>query len=319
LQQWTRQPKTAQALALRARIVLACAEGANNKDVAATLGVWPQTVTKWRARFVADRLDGLADERRPGAPRKITDEQVEAVIVKTLQEAPPNGDTHWSTRSMAKAVGLNQTAISRIWRAFGLQPHLVDAWTLSADPHFIDKVRNVGLYLEPPDKAIVLAVDEKAQAQTLDRTVLMPPKTSGVQGRKTHDYVHHATTSLLTALDVPADKAINRQQLRHRHQKFLRFLKAIDANTPQELDLHVVCHNDTTHKAPAIKAWLAAHPHFHLHVTPTSGSWHTVVERWFAELTNRKGLSPYSPQHQQPEADVNAWIEIRNPDRKFFL
>jgi transposase len=310
LRQWTRRTKTAQALALRARIVLACAEGANNKEVAAALGVWPQTVTKWRARFVADRLDGLADERRPGAPRKITDEQVEAVIVKTLQEAPPNGDTHWSTRSMAKAVGLNQTAISRIWRAFGLQPHLVDAWTLSADPHFIDKVRDVGLYLEPPDKAMVLAVDEKSQVQTLDRTVPMPPR---VRGRKTHDHLHRGTTSLFTAVEVPTGPAIGRQQ------KFLRLLKAVDANTPQELDLHVVCHNDASHKAPAIKAWLATHSRFHLHVTPTSGSWHNLVERWFAELTNRKGPSQRSPQHQRPEADVNAWVEIRNDDPESVL
>jgi transposase len=207
LVQWARRAKTAQALALRARIVLACAEGANNKDVAATLGIWPQTVSKWRARFVKDRLEGLADEPRPGAARKITDEQVEAVIVKTLEEAPSNGDTHWSTRSMAKAVGLNQTAVSRIWRAFGLKPHLVDTWKLSTDPQFIDRVRDVvGLYLDPPEAAMVLAVDEKSQMQALDRTALMLPMMPGVPGRRTHDYVRHGTASLFAALDIATGK-----------------------------------------------------------------------------------------------------------------
>jgi transposase len=292
--------------------VLACAEGASNKDVAAALGIWPQTVTKWRARFVADRLDGLADGRRPGAPRKITDEQVEAVIVKTLQETPTNGDTHWSTRSMAKAVGLNQTAISRIWRAFGLKPRLVDVWALSTDPHVIDKVRDVGLYLEPPDKAMVLAVDERSRVQMSDRRVSMPPMTSGLRARQTHDHLRHGNTSLFTALDVPTDKTISREQSRHRRQKFLRFLKAIDANTPQQLALHVVCHNHDTYRAPVVKAWLATHPRFHLHFTPTSGSWQDLVERWFAELTNRKDLPQHVPQHQKPEADANAWIQIRN-------
>jgi transposase len=234
LQQWARRAKTAQALALRAKIVLACAEGTNNQDVAASLGVWPQTVSKWRARFVKDRLEGLSDEPRPGAARKITDEQVEAVIVKTLEEAPSRQDGHWSTRSMAKATGMSQTAISRIWRAFGLKPHLVDTWKLSTDPQFIDKVRDVvGLYMDPPDKAMVLAVDEKSQMQALDRTAPMLPMMPGAPGRKTHDYVRHGTTSLFAALDIATGKVIGQHQRRHRHQEFLRFLKTIDANTPK--------------------------------------------------------------------------------------
>src|SRR6266498_2841817 len=317
---WSRRASTAQALALRARIVLACAEGTNNKDVAAALGIWPQTVTKWRARFVRDRLEGLSDEPRPGAARKITDEQVEAVIVKTLEEAPTNNDSHWSTRSMARAVGLNQTAVSRIWRAFGLKPHLVDTWKLSTDPLFIDKVRDVvGLYLDPPDKALVLCVDEKSQMQALDRTAPMLPMMPGTPARKTHDYVRHGTTSLFAALDMATGKVIGQHQRRHRHQEFLRFLKTIHANTPQDLDLHLICDNYATHKTPAIKTWLAAHPRFHLHFTPTSGSWLNMVERWFAELTNRKLRRSTHRSVKALEDDVNAWIAAWNEDPKPFV
>jgi transposase len=320
LQQWARRPKTAQALALRARIVLTCGEGKTNKDVAAELGIWPQQVTKWRARFVERRLEGLADEPRPGAVRKITDEQVEAVIVKTLEEAPANGDTHWSTRSMAKAVGLNQTAISRIWRAFGLKPHLVDTWKLSTDPQFIDKVRDiVGLYLEPPQGAMVLAVDEKSQMQALDRTAPVLPMMPAVAGRQTHDYVRHGTTSLFAALDVATGTVIGQHQRRHRHQEFLRFLKTIDKNTPFELDLHLICDNYATHKTPAIKTWLTAHPRFHLHFTPTYSSWLNLVERWFAELTNRKLRRSTHHSVKELEADVTAWIEAWNDDPKPFV
>ncbi|MET7951848.1 IS630 family transposase, partial [Micromonospora sp. NPDC005324] len=242
LQGWARRGKTAQALALRARIVLACADGLSNSEVSRQLGVSLPTVGKWRKRFIAQQLAGLLDEPRPGAPLKITDAQVEAVIVKTLEEVPCNRDSHWSTRSMAKAAGLNQTAVSRIWRAFGLKPHLVDTWKLSTDPLFIDKVRDVvGLYLDPPDKAMVLAVDEKSQMQALDRTAPMLPMMPGVPERRTHDYVRHGTTSLFAALDIATGKVIGQHQRRHRHQEFLRFLKTIDANTPPELDLHLIC------------------------------------------------------------------------------
>jgi transposase len=320
LRSWSRRAKTAQALALRARIVLACADGVSNKEVAAALGVRAQTVAKWRGRFVRDRLAGLSDEPRPGAARKITDEQVEAVITKTLEEAPTNHDTHWSTRSMATAVGLNQTAISRIWRAFGLKPHLVDTWKLSKDPQFIEKVRDVvGLYLDPPDKAMVLAVDEKSQMQALDRSAPVLPMMPGVPGRQTHDYVRYGTTSLFAALDVATGTVIGQHQPRHRHQEFLRFLKTIDANTPADLDLHLICDNYATHKTPAIKTWLAAHPRFHLHFTPTSGSWLNLVERWFAELTRRKLRRSTHRSVKNLEADVEEWIAAWNDDPKPFV
>src|SRR6266480_4497719 len=320
LQGLARRPKTAQALALRARIVLACADGLSNSEVSRQLGVSLPTVGKWRQRFVTDRLDGLGDEPRPGAPRKITDARVEMVIVKTLEEAPSHQDSHWSTRSMAKATGMSQTAISRIWRAFGLKPHLVDTWKLSTDPQFIDKVRDVvGLYMDPPDKAMVLAVDEKSQMQALDRTAPMLPMMPGTPGRKTHDYVRHGTTSLFAALDIATGKVIGQHQRRHRHQEFLRFLKTIDANTPKDLDLHLICDNYATHKTPAIKTWLAAHPRFHLHFTPTSGSWLNLVERWFAELTRRKLRRSTHHSVKELEPDVNAWIAGWNNDSKPFV
>ena len=320
LTRWARRGKTAQALALRARIVLACADGLSNSEVSRHLGASLPTVGKWRKRFITQRLAGLQDEARPGAPRKITDAQVEAVIVKTLEETPSNQDSHWSTRSMAKVTGLNQTAVSRIWRAFGLKPHLVDTWKLSTDPLFIDKVRDVvGLYLDPPDKAMVLAVDEKSQMQALDRTAPMLPMMPGVPERRTHDYVRHGTTSLFAALDIATGKVIGQHQRRHRHQEFLRFLKTIDANTPPELDLHLICDNYATHKTPAIRAWLAAHPRFHLHFTPTSGSWLNLVERWFAELTNRRLRRSTHRSVKALEADVNAWIAAWNDNPKPFV
>jgi len=222
LQRWARRAKTAPALALRAKIVLACADGATNKDVGEQLGIWPQTVGKWRGRFVARRLEGLSDEDRPGRPRTIADERVEAVIVKTLEEPPPNHDTHWSTRSMARATGMSQTAISRIWRAFGLKPHLTQTWKLSTDPQFIDKVRDVvGLYLDPPERALVLCVDEKSQIQALDRTAPSLPILPTTPARRSHDYVRNGTTSLFAALDVASGKVISSLHRRHRHQEFL--------------------------------------------------------------------------------------------------
>jgi transposase len=320
LLRWSRRRKTAQALAFRSRIVLACAEGAANKDVAAVLGTREQTVARWRGRFVRDRLEGLSDEPRSGAPRTVTDERVEAVIVKTLEEKPAGGDTHWSTRGMAKATGLSQTAISRIWRAFGLKPHLVDTWKLSTDPQFIEKVRDVvGLYLAPPEKALVLCVDEKSQMQALDRSAPMLPMMPGVPGRRTHDYIRYGTTSLFAALDVATGQVIGQHQRRHRHQEFLRFLKTIDKNTPAELDLHLICDNYGTHKTPEIKKWLASHPRFQLHFTPTSGSWLNLVERWFGELTNRKLRRSTHRSVKELETDVEAWIETWNDDPKPFV
>lgn len=320
LQGWARRGKTAQAIALRARTVLACADGMSNMDVSRRLEVSPPTVTKWRRRFVEDRLEGLSDEPRPGTPRTITDEHVEQVITKTLEQAPPNEDTHWSTRSMAEAMGMSQTAISRMWRAFGLKPHQVDTWKLSTDPQFIDKVRDVvGLYLAPPENALVLCVDEKSQMQALDRTAPTLPLMPTTPTRQTHDYIRHGTTSLFAALDVASGEVIAAHHRRHRHQEFLKFLKTIDKNTPADLDLHLVCDNYATHKTPAIKKWLLAHPRFHVHFTPTSASWLNLVERWFAELTTRKLRRSAHRSIAELEADVAAWIEAWNADPKPFV
>ena len=289
LSAWSRRRKTAQALALRSRIVLRCAEGGTIGEVAADLGVSRDMVSKWRSRFLRDRLEGLTDEPRPGRPRTISDEQVEAVITATLEQAPPGGDTHWSTRSMARSAGLSQSAVSRIWRAFGLKPHLVQTWKLSTDPQFIDKVRDVvGLYMAPPENALVLCVDEKSQIQALDRTAPCLPMLPTTPARMTHDYVRNGTTSLFAAFELSGGSVIAQSCRRHRHQEFLRFLKLIDAAVPKDLDLHLVLDNYATHKTPEIHKWLLRHPRFHLHFTPTSSSWLNLVERWFAELTNRK-------------------------------
>jgi len=320
LERWARRPKSAQALALRSKIVLACAEGTANKAVAGRLGVTPQMVGKWRARFVASRLDGLADEPRPGQPWKITDERVEEVIVKTLEDKPPNLDTHWSTRSMAKATGLNQTAVSRIWRAFGLKPHLQETWKLSTDPQFIDKVRDVvGLYLDPPEHAAVLCVDEKTQIQAIDRTAPCLPILPTTPARRSHDYVRNGTTSLFAALNVATGQIIASHHRQHRHQEFLKFLKAIDAATPAALDLHLICDNYATHKTPAVKNWLIRHPRFHIHFVPTSSSWLNLVERWFAELTNRKLRRSAHRSVRELEADIQAWIQAWNDDPRPFV
>ena len=320
LEGWARRRKTAQALALRSKIVLACADGAPNSDVAAALGVSRPTVSKWRSRFLAARLGGLSDEPRPGAPRKITDEQVERVITRTLEERGPGQDTHWSTRSMAAAAGMSQSAISRIWRAFGLKPHLIETWKLSTDPQFIDKVRDVvGLYLDPPDKALVLCVDEKSQIQALDRTAPCLPILPGTPARMTHDYVRNGTTSLFAALDAGSGAVIAQHYRRHRHQEFLKFLKLIDAAVPAGLDLHLICDNYATHKTQPVRNWLVRHPRFHLHFTPTSASWINLVERWFAELTNRKLRRSAHRTVTELEADIRAWTKAWNADPKPFV
>jgi transposase len=268
LQRWARRPSSAQALALRCRIVLACAEGTSNSQVARQLGVARSTVTKWRARFVGDRLDGLADEPRPGAPRTISDEQIERVLVTTLETAPADA-THWSTRGLARKLGMSQSAISRIWRAFGLKPHLIEAFKLSNDPQFIDKVRDVvGLYLNPPQAAMVLCVDEKTQVQALDRTAPILPLLPGVPQRQTHDYRRHGTTNLYAALDVASGKVISQMTPRHRALEFKRFLDRVEGQVPQGLAVHVICDNSSTHKTPAIQRWLLAHPRVQLHFTP---------------------------------------------------
>ena len=267
-----------------------------------------------------DRLAGLSDEPRPGAARKITDEQVEAVIVKTLEEAPADNDTHWSTRSMARAVGLNQTAVSRIWRAFGLKPHLVDTWKLSKDPQFIDKVRDVvGLYLDPPERAVVLCVDEKSQIQALDRTAPVLPMLPGTPARASHDYVRAGTSSLYAALDLTTGKVIGSLHARHRAVEFKKFLLTLDRQVPADLDVHVVLDNASTHETPAIKRWLAGHPRFVLHFTTTSSSWLNLVERWFAELTTKKLRRGAHRSVRDLNADIRAWIDTWKHNPRAFV
>jgi transposase len=278
LERWARRPKSAQALALRCRIVLACAEGGSNTEVGQRLGLNRKTVGKWRTRFVEDRLDGLHDEPRPGAPRSIGDADVERLIVATLEQTPRDA-THWSTRSMAAATGMSQSTVSRIWRAFGLKPHLVDEFKLSPDPLFIDKVRDiVGLYLNPPDAAVVLCVDEKTQVQALDRTAPILPLIPGTPERRTHDYKRNGTTNLYAALDVASGHVIADMTARHRGEEFQRFLNLIDRTVPTHLDVHVVLDNQSTHKTPSIQRWLLRHPRFTLHFTPTYSSWLNLVE-----------------------------------------
>lgn len=319
LEQWARRPKSAQRLALRARIVLRCATGVTNQDVARSLGISRLTVGKWRERFRRSRLDGLTDEPRPGTPRSISDAQVEAVITRTLESLPSNA-TQWSTRSMAQTTGLSQTAIVRIWRAFGLQPHRTETFKLSTDPLFIDKVRDiVGLYMNPPDRAIVLCVDEKSQVQALNRTQPILPLRPGIPRRQTHDYVRHGTTSLFAALDIKTGKVIGETHRRHRHQEFIKFLDRIDADTPTGLDIHMVLDNLATHKTPRVKRWLVRHPRFHVHFTPTSASWLNQVERLFAEITERRIRRGSFNSTAELEREIRDYLTQRNREPKPFI
>jgi transposase len=320
LEAWARRRATAQALAQRSRIVLRCAEGGTIGQAAAELGVSRDMVSKWRSRFVRDRLEGLTDEPRPGRPRTISDERVEAVITATLEQAPPGGDTHWSTRSMARSAGLSQSAVSRIWRAFGLKPHVIQTWKLSTDPQFVEKVRDVvGLYMAPPQDALVLCVDEKSQIQALDRTAPCLPLLPTTPARRTHDYVRNGTTSLFAAFELSSGSVIAQPYRRHRHQEFLRFLKLIDTAVPRDLDLHLVLDNYATHKTPEIHKWLLRHPRFHLHFTPTSASWLNLVERWFAELTSRKLRRSAHRSVTELEADIRKWINEWNHHPRPFV
>ena len=321
LQIWARRPKSTQRLATRARIVLACAEGLDNAAVAQRLHVNRTTVGKWRQRFLTDRLEGLADEPRPGAPRTIPDAKVEEVITKTL-ETKPKGATHWSTRSMAEAVGLSQNAIVRIWHAFELKPHLTETFKLSTDPFFVEKVRDiVGLYMSPPQRAIVLSVDEKGQVQALDRTQPLLPLAPGQAERRTHDYVRNGTTSLFAAVNVATGEVIGKCYKRHRHQEFLKTLNEVDARLPKEpgVEIHIILDNYGTHKTPAVKRWFARHPAYHVHFTPTSGSWLNQVERFFAELTEKQIRRGVFRSVAALEAAILDYLEKHNEDPKPFV
>jgi len=318
LSAWTLRRKTAQALAQRARIILECSQGWTNQVVAKNLRVTPQTVGKWRTRFLNQRLDGLVDAARTGTPRSIDDARVDAVIAKTL-ESVPSGATHWSTRDMAREMGMSQTAISRIWRAFGLQPHRQETFKLSSDPLFVEKVRDiVGLYLNPPHKALVLCVDEKSQIQALDRTQPNLPLTTGIPERRTHDYRRHGTTTLFAALDIATGEVIGEVHRRHRSSEFLKFLRTIEANVPPALDVHLVMDNYGTHKTASIKAWFARHPRFHVHFTPTSASWLNQVERWFATLTMKYLRRGTHRSTQQLERAIRHYLKINNENPKPF-
>jgi transposase len=319
LESWARRPSSAQALAQRSRVVLLASQGLNNTEIAARLGVHRKMVRKWRSRFAEFRLDGLIDEPRPGKPRTISDEQVEQVIVKTLESRPKDA-THWSTRSMAAEVGLTQSAVHRIWRAFGLQPHRQETWKLSKDPLFVAKVRDVvGLYLNPPERAVVLCVDEKSQIQALDRTAPILPMLPGTPERATHDYKRSGTSSLYAALDLSTGKVIGSLHARHRAIEFKKFLQSIEREVPPELDVHVILDNSSTHKTPAIKKWLLAHPRFVLHFTPTSSSWLNLVERWFSELTNKKLRRGAHRSVRELNTDIRAWIADWNENPRPYV
>ena len=318
---WAKRPTSAQRLALRARIVLACSEGRSNTQVAASLNITLPTVGKWRKRFVEDRLEGLADEPRPGAPRTLEDARIEEVITKTLKSKPEDA-THWSTRSMARTLGLSQTAIVRIWKAFGLQPHRSESFKLSTDPFFIDKVRDiVGLYLNPPERAIILSVDEKSQVQALDRTQPLLPLGPGQVERNTHDYVRNGTTSLFAALNVATGEVLGQCYRQHRQQEFVHFLNRINEAYPEQegIDIHLILDNYGTHKTPKVKRWLQRHPRFVVHFTPTSASWMNQVERFFAQITEKRIRRGAFRSVKDLEHAIEDYLDIHNQQPKPFV
>jgi len=319
LERWLRRRKTAHALAQRASLVLAAADGLSNQDVAAKFRVTPWTVGKWRQRFLARRLDGLLDEPRPGAPRTIRDKDVEHVVTLTLESTPPDA-THWSTRSMARRARMSQSAVSRIWRAFALQPHRSETFKLSQDPLFIEKVRDiVGLYLNPPKKALALCVDEKSQIQALDCTQPLLPMRPGQIERRTHDYMRHGTMSLFAALEVKTGEVLGQCQRRHRSVEFRTFLRQIETNVPAGLDVHLILDNYGTHKTPLIQRSLVRHPRFHVHFTPTGATWLNLVERFFAAITEKQIRRGVHRSTRELEAAIYRYIEHQNQSPKPFV
>ena len=319
LESLARRSRTAPQVARRARIVLACASGLDNQTVAKKTRVTPQTVGKWRARFIERRIDGLLDEPRPGAPRQIGDDTIESVIVRTLESTPP-GATHWSTRDMAKATGLSHMTVSRIWAAFGLQPHRTETFKLSPDPLLVDKVRDVtGLYVNPPEHAVVLCVDEKSQIQALERTQPILPMRPGQAERRSHDYRRAGTISLFAALDVKTGKILSKIQPRHRAAEFKKFLDLIDREVPKDLDVHLIVDNYATHNTAAIRKWFAKRPRFHVHFTPTYSSWINLVERYFADLTNRQLRRGSHRSVRELTAAIQKHLDAHNNDPKPYV
>lgn len=319
LRRWARRATSSQALAMRSKIVVAAAEGLSNNEVAERVGCEPHTVSKWRRRFVEQRLDGLGDEKRPGRPRTITVEQVEDVIVATLESTPPNA-THWTRSKMAQRTELSKTTIGKIWSDFSIKPHLVEHYKLSTDPLFIDKLYDVvGLYLNPPEAAVVLCVDEKSQVQALQRSQPAFPMMPGMPEKRTHDYVRHGTTTLFAAMNVADGTAITSLHRRHRASEFKKFLTKIDQQVPDGLEIHLICDNYGTHKHPTIKAWLAKHPRVHMHFTPTYSSWLNLVERFFGYVTADLLQRSDHRSVQALESDIRKWVKAWNEDPKAFV
>ena len=319
LERWSKRPKSPMSVAQRSRIVLLAADGLDSKFIAQQVGVHQATVGKWRKRYLAHGVDGLIDEPRPGAPRKIGDADVEAVVVRTLEQTPTDA-THWSTRDLAKRVGMSPSSVGRIWQAFGLKPWLADTFKLSEDPQFIDKLRDVvGLYLNPPEHAVVLCVDEKTGIQALNRTKPSLPMRPGQVERRTHDYVRNGVVDLFAALNIATGQVFTRFDKQHRAVEFIKFLNVIEANVPAGLDVHVVMDNASTHKTPAVHKWLLRHPRFTFHFTPTSSSWLNLVERWFGHLTDKKLRRSAHHSVKELTTDLETWVATWNDNPKPFV